>query len=298
MLYLASNYSTIDERDVIYGLRGLIKFTKGAELLKPNYKKSTIEVYQDSIKAALVNFKNTDVLLYLTGNKDPSWIPYWDQPMLFRNLFCFGNLVLWKPAGESKPIWSIDKESNVLSVHGLIVDPIKFTGPYNKSIFGNTMINSNEGRNRLKQIWQTILETINDNQSQIPFSINVITAATISFSFRLNEKSIPADERNVLHSFIAYLKIALNKETYNKYIPSNLSEESKGADSLLFGKPVWDFKYPKSSFFVTKGRLIGCCVSPTRPGDMVCVALGSTYPFILRPDGDNFLIRGFAYVTE
>lgn len=37
-------------------------------------------------------------------------------------------------------------------------------------------------------------------------------------------------------------------------------------------------------------------MSITRPGDMVYVALGSKYPFILRPDGSLFLLRGFAYV--
>jgi hypothetical protein len=52
-------------------------------------------------------------------------------------------------------------------------------------------------------------------------------------------------------------------------------EESKHAGGHAFGEPVCEFKYPESSFFITEGRLIG---STTRPGDMVCVALGSTYP--------------------
>ena len=72
--------------------------------------------------------------------------------------------------------------------------------------------------------------------------------------------------------------------------------KSKLADGNAFGKPVWDFKYPESSFFITEGGLTGCSISTTRPGDMICVALGSTYPFILRPDGDHFLLRGYAYV--
>jgi len=112
----------------------------------------------------------------------------------------------------------------------------------------------------------------------------------------LDEESNPADERRLMHNFVAYLKIVLDEETYNKHIPSDTSEESKHGDGYAFSKPVWDFKYPESSFFITEGRLMGCCISTTKPGDMVCVALGSTYPFILRPDGDHFLIRGYAYV--
>lgn len=88
----------------------------------------------------------------------------------------------------------------------------------------------------------------------------------------------------------------LGEETYNTYIPPAVSEESEHADRLEFGKPVWDFKYPESSFFLTKTGLIGCCISTTWPGDMVYVALGSKYPFVLWPDGDHFLLKCFAYV--
>jgi hypothetical protein len=296
MLYLASNFSCLDARDVIYGLRGFMKFSDRAGLLDPDYSKPTIEVYRDSVEAALVNFQNTDVLLYITGNEDPSWIPRWDRPMLFRNPFRFGRAVPWKPAGETKPIWSIDKKLDVLSLSGYAVDPIKFAESYNESFFSNDTIDSDEGRDTLKQAWQRILKTVENSQSQTPFSTRTLTAAAISFSFGLNHKIDPAEERHLLHNFIAYLKIALDEETYNKYIPPDLSEESKHGDGHAFGKPVWDFKYPESSFFITESKLIGCAISTTRPGDIVCVALGSTYPFVLRPNDDHFAIRGYAYV--
>jgi hypothetical protein len=296
MLYLASNFSSMDTRDAIYGLRGLMKFSDGAGLLDPDYSKSTVEVYRDSVEAAFINFQNTDVLLYITGNENPSWIPRWERPMLFRNPFRFGKALPWKPAGETKPVWNIDKKLNVLSLSGFVVDPIKFVESYNERFFCNAITKSDEGRNELKQVWQRILKTVENSQPQIPFNTSVLTAIATSFSYGLDEKSDPADERLLFHNFVAYLKIALDEETYNKYIPPDVSEESKHADGHAFGKPVWDFKYPESSFFITEGRLIGCSVSTTRPGDVVCVALGSTYPHVLRPDGDNFLIRGFAYV--
>jgi hypothetical protein len=82
---------------------------------------------------------------------------------------------------------------------------------------------------------------------------------------------------------LSYLKIALDEETYNKYIPADVSENSKDADGRLFGKPVWDFKYPESSFFITENKFMVCSISLTRPGDVVYVACGSTYPLVLRP---------------
>ena len=134
------------------------------------------------------------------------------------------------------------------------------------------------------------------NESQIPISTNALTAAATSFSFGLDEKSNPADERCLVRRFVAYLKLALPEDAYDKYIPPDLSEESKHSDGHAFGKPVWDFTYPESSFFITEGGLIGCSISTVQPGDIVCVALGSTYPLNLRRDGDCFRIRGYAFV--
>lgn len=296
MLYLASNYFCLDKRDNIYGLRGLMVFKKGAEIVKPDYGKTDLEVYRDSVEAALVNFENTDVLLYLTGTENPSWIPSWNLAMLFRNPFRFGNRVPWKPAGESKVVWSIDKSLNILSLQGFTVDTIKFVQPYNESYFGNTMINSDDGKTSLRKIWENILDMIVTGIScSTPLETSTINAVANSFSFGLNEKSISADEDYLLHNFVAYLKIVLDEETYHKYIPSDLSEKSHHADGLQFGKPTWDFTYPESSFFITESGFLGCCVSSTLPGDVVSVFSGSCYPHILRPNGRNFTIRGFSY---
>jgi len=134
----------------------------GTKLLDPDYSKSTVEVYRDLVEAAFVNFRNTDVLLYVTGNDSPSWIPRWDRPMLFRNPFRFGRALPWKPAGETKPIWNIDKKLNILSLSGFVVDPIKFVESYDESFFSNVMTKSDGGRNVLKQVWQRILKTMNN----------------------------------------------------------------------------------------------------------------------------------------
>ena len=216
--------------------------------------------------------------------------------MMFRNPFRFGRALPWKLAGETKPVCNIDKKSNVLSLSGFVIDSIKCVDSYNESVFGKAMTESDEGRDMLKQAWQRILKTVKAGQSQMPFTAGMLTAAAMSFSFGLDESSNPADESCLLHNFLAFLKLVLDEETYNQYIASEMSEESKHADGHAFGKPVWDFKYPGSSFFITEGNFTGYSKSIIRPGDLVCVALGSTYPFILRPDGNHFLLRGYAYV--
>jgi hypothetical protein len=296
MLYLASNFSSMDPRDVIYGLRGMMDLGKGADLLEPDYTKSVSEVYRDTVEAALVHFDNTDILLYVKGTEDPSWVPRWEIPMLFRNPFRFGRPLPWRPTGDTKPVWRIDKQSSVLSISGFVVGQIGFVEPYNESIFGNSMAESDEQRQVLNETWQRILKTMERCQPHVPFPARILTAAATSFCFGLNEKSDPENEHVLLQRFVAYLKIALDEEAYQKYIPPEISEDSKTADGRLFGKPVWDFIYPDSNFFITENRFLGCVISSTRAGDMIFVAHGSTYPLVLRPDGQEFRVRGFAYV--
>lgn len=295
MLYLASNYSCMDIRDAIYGLRGLMKFSDETRHLKPDYSKSITEVYRDSVEAAFIDYQNADVLCYLTGYENPSWIPRWDQPMLFRNPFRFGNVPPWKPAGETKPIWAIDKSLNTLYLTGFDVDTIQFSEPYNQRIFASASVNLDE-KTTLQNFWQRILKILEHSHPNLPFSANVLSAAAASFSFGLDDKANPAESGELIHNFISYLKIMLDEDLYRKYVPLSMSEESKEADGHAFGKPVWDFDYPESSFFITKSRLVGCAISTTEPGDRVCAALGCTYPLILRPDGDSFLVRGYSCI--
>ncbi|KAH9220332.1 heterokaryon incompatibility protein-domain-containing protein [Leptodontidium sp. 2 PMI_412] len=286
MLYLASNFSSLDPRDVIYGLWGMMQIDKGGELLEPDYAKSVTEVYRDSAEAALVNFDNTDVTLYVQGTEDPSWVPRWNVPMLFRNPFRFGKPLPWRPAGNTSPIWDICKETNILSLTGFITNPIEFVESYNENYFGNR-----------------ILKTMRRSLSHVPFTVHQLAAVATSVSFGLNEKSEPEEDEKNVHlltlRFVAYLKTALEddeEDTFSAYVPAELAKDSQGADGSLFGKPVWDFTYPESSFFITQDKLMGCSISRAEPGDVVFVAKGCTFPLVLRPDGEEFRIRGFAYV--
>ncbi len=97
--------------------------------------------------------------------------------------------------------------------------------------------------------------------------------------------------------FILYLTKVLNEEAYNKFVSKETTVECNDGHGVAFGKPTWDFEYPVSSFFVTKGKRIGCSISLISPGDLVYAPLGCVHPLILRPDGDRFRIRGSCFVS-
>ena len=75
------------EKDVIYGLLGLMSITRGGEFLYPNYHKSTAEVYSNSVATVLTDMQNPGVLHYAPGTDHPPCVSRWDRPISFRNLF-------------------------------------------------------------------------------------------------------------------------------------------------------------------------------------------------------------------
>ena len=158
------------------------------------------------------------------------------------------------------------------------------------------MIESDQCKRLLRPAWQSILATIEKSQSQKPIARKALSAVATSFSFGLDENTNPTNDTHVTQNFIAYLKLMLQEDTFREYIPQDLAEEGRHGDGRLFGKPAWDFQYPESSFFITNEGLFGCSISATQPGDQLCVALGSTYPMLLRPEGEDFVIRGYTYV--
>ena len=218
MLYLASSFACLDDRDMIYGLRGLMNLPEPSDqatLLNPDYAKSTVEVFRDTVEAALLDFQNTDVLLYLVGDESPSWIPRWARPMLFRNPFRFGKALPWRPAGDSKPQCRIDKQLNVLHVSGFVIDTIKSVSSYNERYFSDAILKTGEGRNELQQAWPNILSILVNSQQppSLPIGTTLLTAVATALSFGLDADANPVDPQHLLHNFIAYLCLILPKST-------------------------------------------------------------------------------------
>ena len=297
MLYLASNFKSSDPRDVIYGLRGMIKCDDGGHLLDPDYNKSTLQVYRDSVEAALINYKSPNALLYVSELEDPSWVPRWNTSMLFRNPFRFGRPVPWHPSGRSRTaVWSIDKDKNVLSLSGFTVDDIEHVEFYKESYFGSAALSSENGKTEVRQCWQNVLGMVSNVFASIPLTRDIIKATAVSLSYGLDQKCQAAEDIELSHNFVAYLRNILDLETFEKYISQDVIDECKDGNGEAFGKPVWDFEYPTASFFITKGKMLGCSIASTSRNDILFVPYGCSYPLILRPDGETFRIRGFCFV--
>ncbi|KAF5661556.1 het-domain-containing protein [Fusarium circinatum] len=215
MLYLSSNFASTDPRDMIYGLHGLMSITRGSELLYPDYDKSTVEVYMDSVAAA---------------HRSPILGAPRDRAMLFRNPFRFGKALPWRPSLDSKPTWSISAEPRILTLRGVLIDSIKVSETYNESLFSSANMKTEEGRVKVGLVWRKILENLRWSRSSQVYSRDELTAVATSLSFGLNEDSNPGEERTLMHNFVSYLRIVLDEEAYQRYIPPRLSKEAEQAD--------------------------------------------------------------------
>lgn len=158
MLYLASNFVASDARDVVYGLRGMLNCRAGGALLDPDYSKATLQTYLDVVEASLFNYKNTNALLYVSAvGGRPSWIPFWNEAILFRNPFRFGNPMPWRPAGDSEAHWAVDRESFILSLKGYFLGRVRSAATYRETVFRGGPPASGELDLDLASTWQNIL---------------------------------------------------------------------------------------------------------------------------------------------
>ncbi|EPE09672.1 ankyrin repeat and sam domain containing protein 6 [Ophiostoma piceae UAMH 11346] len=233
-LYLASNFYSTDLRDAVYGLLGLITVSGDSGLRDISYDKPVALVYVDTVEAALVHFRNTDVILYAAapavaehrrplidekGNVCddaawplPTWAPLWNKPMLFRNPFRFGRALPWQPAGNQQsrpPVWSIDRVGKTLTLLGYLYDTIELAETYNEGWFGNAVIDSDDKRRVAAATWTRVLHLLQKAQSterqaaacrpDVPQTASLLTkdvlhAAAVSLSYGLDETSTPVAE--------------------------------------------------------------------------------------------------------
>ncbi|KAB5571796.1 hypothetical protein GE09DRAFT_1216415 [Coniochaeta sp. 2T2.1] len=151
----------------------------------------------------------------------------------------------------SKPRYEVDRESNTLSLWGYLVGDIRHSETYNEKFFDDATLKSDTGRAALKARWESILRLLSNSRGPPPFDAATLTAIADTNS---------GDERELMRHFIAYLKIILyDDETFHRHIPPEIATEAKHGNGSSFGKPVWNFDYPDSSFFsLIDNHLVGC----------------------------------------
>jgi len=264
-----------DPRDMIFALLSLDETTSRYQI-KPDYTKSTHDVYEDAFKRITAARKNLDLLttveMHPSNALDPSWVPDWSHPNRP------SKLPTWYSSGPSRAAPHFPSEK-VMRVDGVVVDSIALSEPC--QIQENTEIRPLvlEIRRIVSRLFSTNMPV--DEISLISFC-RTIFAGDFSDTF-----DPPAQGLLSLIQAVQQLKIILYKP--DKELPP--------LSSKVF---MYILAYSPGRCFcrTRKGRII-LAPGVAAKGDVVTVLLGCSKPMILRPTREgNFKVVGEAYYDE
>ncbi|KAK0512926.1 hypothetical protein JMJ35_004943 [Cladonia borealis] len=274
-----------DPRDRVYAVLNMLKtFEKDANI-KPDYTKTVSQVYRDVVLSILDNTDKITILGYCQMQDQPlessdslqlpSWVPDWTFPRHIQPM------MTGHASGNSNAETSNDND--VLWVMGTYVATIGHVEKIMCDSFAS-LISAIQGF----------------SQKFLP---DIESASYVSGGSKIN----------------AYYRTLCDDFFISQYIPAQpgmpVFQESREWLSSILSPPetdiesdsnvttdyepylnwVWHYTNGRSLFTTEEGH-IGLAPGAAKPGDRVCVLLGSDAPFLLHPTGDKqYQLVGHCY---
>lgn len=222
----------------------------------------------------------------------PSWIPRWNK-----NLTIIGSersKRSWNACLSTEAVANVDEKSQTITTKGIRVDTISEHRVSNvvKSLLPSPW-ETNKKLDVLNNNWKEFLQPT----KRYTLDKNGITAyaTTLTCSLDIGEKRCTGNMH--YEDFLMYMKSLFGEEVplpdfCRKEIANLESVETKLAD---YWRSVNQWSYSRA-MFVSESGYIGQGPRCLQTGDIICILYGGIVPFILRPEGHNFLLVGEAYV--
>ncbi|KAH6694887.1 heterokaryon incompatibility protein-domain-containing protein [Leptodontidium sp. MPI-SDFR-AT-0119] len=296
------DFEATDPRDKIYALFGFLsEECLSSPLLRPNYRKSVVDVYIGVIRHLILNnppeptnpipgnpnagalgfLSMTSALKDENENDFPSWLPRWDKPDRSNRNFTTTSLILKPGASNALPPQLAESgPSRSLILMGLRITTIleiNSIGPIYPSTLANTITE--------------LLDSITSKAQRYPAGGTVKEAFTLS----LTGGSLK-DNNNDFASFESYHEADL--DDYLSYSRNGLSHSPESAAGS-FGQNDHPFAHAvrnKDPFIITANGLIGRGIATVQPGDVICVLLGGKVPYVIRSVEDHYRFVGECYI--
>ena len=263
-----------DPRDRIFALKSLLIRTE-SDAIKPDYEKSTSEVYRDVVIEHALNLGRLN-LLYLCNlstklEQSPSWVPNWSSPQqqyVARSFYASGRS---------------DCEANV----GMEI--MEVAGAYCATVtqvesFFDADASDIETILRISEI-----VTLHDmNASYIGGGTKLSAYCYALLEHDFSETYLPP--RSDRDSFEYSRGILQDIVTLNRDHGLQLTSE------ILLCAATFRRCLAGRTFFTTREGYMGTSVVEPRLGDQAVVLLGCDYPLLLRADRGSHLVVGQCYV--
>ena len=250
-----------DARDHIYAVQSLLPRSSTSSKIEPDYTKATAQVYQD-LMVLYANSGKLNMLRYCELKNDvamemPSWVPNSADKDTAKSLHCVGTA-----SGHGNAVAGYQGDG-VLSAAGVIFATISSV---QEMAFQHTY------KGIVDMIQRLSLQKIEHLSYVAGDSLVDAFCRTLACNNFYNEYHPPNTN---------YAKLKASRELV---LALGLNESQKFAackDTWKFLNIVWTY-CPKRSFIITEEGYIGIASKATKPGDRVCVLLGSRVPLLLR----------------
>ena len=272
--YVTRRCICADPRDRIFALKSLLD-PSASDAIKPDYEKSTSEVYKDVVVEYALNLGRLDLLrmcnLSTKLKESPSWVPNWSIPqagLVFTSFYTSGRSICEASVGMeimgaagaycatvTQMVYLFDADASNMEIIAKISE-ILFSHDMHTSYVG--------GGNMLSAYCRTLFD--ND------FSETFLPPRSDCTSFK--------DSIGILQDII----------TQNRdHGLQSTGEISRYADYLR------EF-FACRTFFMTSEGYMGSSVVEPQLGDQVVVLLGCDYPLLLRAAQGSHQVVGQCYV--
>jgi hypothetical protein len=299
LLYTSWHRKATDPRDKIYAHLGLVK-----ELdLEIDYSLPVADVYTGFAKSVILSFRSLDILRGKRSTESehdlPSWVPDWTVES-HQN---FPSDVKYLTTGDSQALPEfLDKRSIVLQ--GLVLDLVEHVGPvpidnvpvpaefwYEWECIAYGLLDIKNCRGSVMNV---LGKDILLSKCQQPYigggaMLEAFARTQIGDRFIDVSNEVPSVEVGRIWEAI---------EGRGDTPPTFGQEEqpARGMDHYIgrFRQSQAQAIRGRSIFTSTKGYM-GVCLPTAEAGDLVCILLGGSVPFVLRPGTGHYTFIGETY---
>lgn len=271
---LTSRCICADPRDRIFALKSLLN-RKESDAIKPDYEKSTNEVYRDVIVDYALNLGKLDLLCLCDVStkleESPSWVPNWSGPK--------ENLIVLRFHASGRSIC----ETNVGMENMEVVGTYCATATQMESLFD---ANASD-----MEVMSKISEVVSLHDMNAPYvgGGNMLSAYCCTLFYNaFSERFLPPrSDRPPFERICGTLQAVLARNgDYGLELARLILKNIGVSRDFMAGQTI----------FMTKEGYIGISGSKPRLGDQVVVLLGCESPVLLRLARGSYQVVGQCYV--
>ncbi|KAL5327565.1 hypothetical protein ACEPPN_005265 [Leptodophora sp. 'Broadleaf-Isolate-01'] len=304
-----SDKAATDPRDKLYALLGIADPShQEIQHIIPNYKMPVLDAYLSFARAHFTTRKTLNILNSCCGPNRPHDFPSWlihPQDRLLAGDMAFLEVkpaIVFRAGGQTEASFSLSSDARSLRIKGVLLDDVHSVGLVSDHLpeerIGAELYTPESVRLQWADMVDVgdVFRALGDEdggERAMENSIrqNYYTSGG-SMVFAFMKTTLMDSASGGINSF-PYFPLLGGIGGEPKYAatdsgPDGMDDEHQRA---RFGTVCTGRR-----FFVTMKGYIGLALPEVSQGDSVCVFLGTKIPFVVRPEGDHFLLIGEAYV--